>query len=79
MCVDDLAALRLVGLDPGGKGRVLQVAHADHAVGHASSLTELAKDNAVLTTAPGIGCLFARSLGLDVLDGRGHKFAQGRL
>ena len=77
--VDDLATSRLVGLDPAGKGRVLQVAHADHAVGHAGGLAELAKDNAVLTTAPGIGRLFARCLGLDVLDGRGHKFAQGRL
>ena len=76
MRVDDLAALRLVFLDPRGKGGIFQIAHADHAISDASRFAELAEDNAVLAGTPRIGSTLSSCRSLDVGYGRGGQFVQ---
>ena len=74
--VDDLTALRLVGLYPRHKGGVFQVAHADHAVGHAGHLADFGEDDAVLASAPGVGGALPLGGGPDVLHSGGGQGVQ---
>ena len=76
MRVDDLAALRLVFLDPRGKGGVFQITHTDHAIGNAGRFAEFAKDNTVLTGAPCVGRALSGCRGPDVRHGRGGQIVQ---
>ena len=74
--VDDLASIGLVRLNPRRKSGIFQVAHADHAVSDTGRFAELAKDNAVLASAPRIGGALPGSRGLDVSHSRSGQFVQ---
>ena len=76
VCVDDFAARRLVGLHPGGKGRVFQVTHTDHAVGDTSSLADVAENDTVLSGAPGVGRPLPLHSGPNILHRGGGQFVQ---